>query len=302
MSSTSKTKLPRLENILNALLADVSKRCHDPDEFSSILAAFLEEAECQEIEPKIRGADRNILNAPVYIKMLNTADKMIARHSNGSKKKMSKHVNDLKLSPMRLLAEHRRKLIMKSLGMDDLEEIDIPREAAMKRVENSFNSNSCALPQLSEKQLALAYNRRPRTVSKKNIASKVVSQDTKFVAMYDDYDVMKFRWLSLLPQTKNLVAEEAQVLPNSSANNSIKVKSIDEPIQGRYIDSLHFDKTVATIETTADSYSHRSVKSTSFPLDSANSGLIKKAGSYTMYSSPSSSDLKSKQVLRLSTT
>ena len=79
--------------------------------------------------------------------------------------------------------------------------------------------------------------------------SETENTTARFVPDWNNYDVMRSRWTALQAQTKKLLPDEELLLPSSSIDNDIKVKSMDTPIQGRYLDSIYFDRTVASIQS-----------------------------------------------------
>jgi len=139
----------KLDELLALLVEDARNRSTNPvDEINTSLALFDEEEVGASDEnngdapssPKQRGASARNVNNATYLKMLTTLDTKLRdqlQYSPRSSSSRSGPMNELNLSPMRLLAEHRRKLLLKSLcGFEDVPE---DRDKATKSVEKSFN-------------------------------------------------------------------------------------------------------------------------------------------------------------------
>merc|ERR1711916_149321 len=156
---------------------------------------------------------------------------------------------------------HRRKLLLKSLcGFDDIGD---DRDSATIGVENSFNLREYELPSLPEEKVEKyfpsknsVYKKREKMSSRSKACPK---KEEGFIPSWDHYDVMQHRWISLQPATKRLVVEVEDYIPTSSVHNSIHVDSMNEPIQGRFIDSIHFDQTVQSIVRSKESRGTRSM-------------------------------------------
>ena len=244
---------------LDALLVDTANRAADPlDTLSTQLALYVDdECETNGIDEPIsqqRGAQRDVLNAPVYKRMLTVVNEKIDSYVP-EKLKAKRGIghaplyrNELDLSPLRILTEHRRKLLLKSLcGFDDVDE---KRNSARVGVENSFNLRECEMPTLPEEKVVKYFPSKNIVDSKESSSAKPNTYSKtmrKFAPKWDHYDVMRHRWISLQPATKRLVVNVEEYIPTSSVHNSIHVDSIDEPIQGRFVDSIHFDQTVQSI-------------------------------------------------------
>lgn len=131
----------KLDKLLEILVEDARNRSTAPlDEINSTLALFLDESENSSGDDVLngrrqRGASCRNINSPVYLKMLQTLETKLYEQFDKNADKSG--MNAMNLSPMRLLAEHRRKLILKSLcGFSD---ISGDRDKANIVVANSFN-------------------------------------------------------------------------------------------------------------------------------------------------------------------
>merc|ERR1712139_584682 len=96
------------------------------------------------------------------------------------------------------------------------------------------------------------------------------------------------------PATKRLVVAVEDYIPTSSVHNSIAVDCMDEPIQGRFLDSVHFDQTVQSIEaskasrgTRTRSSSNKSLTRGSMSRGEVSSASSRKSSAYS-YSNSSS--------------
>ena len=169
----------------------------------------------------------------MYQKMLKVVNERIdsyATEKTKSKRNMSQipvYRNELDLSPLRLLTEHRRKLLLKSLcGFDDVEE---HRDSATVGIENSFNLRECEVPVPEEMVTKYfpsknnAYETLPSSLSPSPLPKALPKKEKKFVPKWDHYDVMQHRWISLQPATKRLVVAVEDYIPTSSVHNSIAV-------------------------------------------------------------------------------
>lgn len=270
---------------LDALLSDTKNRASKPLEtLNTQLALYItdvtnEADEGEEDEPvKQRGAERDVLNAPMYQKMLKVVNERIdsyATEKTKSKRNVSQipvYRNELDLSPLRLLTEHRRKLLLKSLcGFNDVEE---HRDSATVGIENSFNLRECEVPALPEEMVTKYFPSKnnahtetlPSSLSPSPLPKALPKKEKKFVPKWDHYDVMQHRWISLQPATKRLVVAVEDYIPTSSVHNSIAVDCMDEPIQGRFLDSVHFDQTVQSIEASKASRGTRTRSSSNKSL------------------------------------
>lgn len=275
-TSTKQRKLnerKKRNDILDSLLVDSKNRSLDPiEELGTHLALYIgneNDAVDQEIhEPKQRGAQKDILNSPVYQRMLSSVDKKIQSYSSpkvhseylrkevksrkkeeeDNKKKNIVYKNHLNLSPLRMLTEHRRKLLLRSMcGFDDVDE---KRDVATIGIENSFNLRECEIPILPEEKIAAHMTSKVHSNDTRDDTplASIPDKEMKFVPEWDHYDVMRHRWISLQPATKRLVQNVEDYIPLSSAHNSVPVDSMDHPIQGRFLDSIHFDRTIHSIE------------------------------------------------------
>lgn len=255
---------------LDALLLDTANRAAKPlDTLSTQLALYVGDGNgsFDKVEaPKQRGAQRDVLNAPVYRKMLEVVNDRLDSYLP-TKLKTEKgrgqtpvYRNELDLSPLRMLTEHRRKLLLKSLcGFNDISD---DRDSATVGVENSFNLRDYEVLTLPEEKVAKYFPSNNNVHKRAKISpsqSKTFSKKEEvFIPKWDHYDVMRHRWISLQPATKRLVVDVEDYMPTSSVDNSMRVDSMNEPIQGRFIDSINFDQTIQSIVQSKESRGTRS--------------------------------------------